>query len=60
MRADYLPYDRPGRQHPKRDGKYMLILPTLPALTMITEWSGQDTTLAGGAEPGRTVSSPSE
>lgn len=30
LAADYLPYNRPGRRHPKRDGKYMLILPTLP------------------------------
>ena len=30
---DYLPYDRPGRVHPKRDGLYMLILPTLPPVT---------------------------
>jgi hypothetical protein len=28
---DYLRYDRPRRKHPKRDGRYMLILPTLPA-----------------------------
>jgi hypothetical protein len=27
---DFLRYDRPGRRHPKRDGKYMLILPTVP------------------------------
>jgi hypothetical protein len=33
--ADYLPYDRPGRQHPKRDGEYMLILPTLPEGTVV-------------------------
>ena len=26
---DYLRYDRPGRRHPKRDGRYMLILPTV-------------------------------
>jgi hypothetical protein len=30
--ADYLRYDRPRRQHPKRDGRYMLILPTLPTV----------------------------
>ncbi|MGD8485112.1 MAG: hypothetical protein PVH07_00610, partial [Chloroflexota bacterium] len=30
LASDFLPYDRPGRRHPKRDGKYMLILPTLP------------------------------
>lgn len=28
---DYLRYDRPHRRHPMRDGKYMLILPVLPA-----------------------------
>jgi hypothetical protein len=27
---DYLRYDRPGRRHPKRDGRYMLVLPTVP------------------------------
>jgi hypothetical protein len=27
---DYLPYDRPLRRHPKRDGRFMLILPTAP------------------------------
>jgi hypothetical protein len=26
---DYLRYDRPGRRHPKRDGRYMLILPVV-------------------------------
>ena len=26
---DYLRYDRPRRKHPKRDGRYMLILPAL-------------------------------
>lgn len=25
---DFLRYDRPGRRHPKRDGRYMLVLPT--------------------------------
>ncbi len=33
--GDYLPYDRPGRVHPKRDGRYMLILPTLPEGTLV-------------------------
>ena len=33
--ADYLPYDRPGRAHPKRDGRFMLILPTLPEGTLV-------------------------
>ncbi len=33
--ADYLPYDRPGRVHPKRDGRFMLILPTLPEGTLV-------------------------
>lgn len=32
---DFLPYDRPGRRHPKRDGKYMLVLPTLPPGTEV-------------------------
>jgi hypothetical protein len=32
---DYLPYDRPGRVHPKRDGRYILILPALPAGTVV-------------------------
>lgn len=27
LRADFLPYDRPGRRHPGRDGHYMLVLP---------------------------------
>ena len=31
LAQDYLPYDRPLRRHPKRDGKFMLVLPTLPA-----------------------------
>lgn len=30
---DFLRYDRPGRRHPKRDGKYMLILPVQPEAT---------------------------
>ncbi len=33
--ADYLPYDRPGRVHPKRDGRFLLILPTLPEGTLV-------------------------
>jgi hypothetical protein len=28
---DFLRYDRPRRRHPKRDGKFLLILPTLPS-----------------------------
>ncbi len=60
LRADYLPYDRPGRQHPKRDGKYMLILPTLPALTVIPEGPGQGTALAGGSGSGPTASTSTE
>ena len=28
---DFLRYDRPGRRHPRRDGRYMLILPTAPS-----------------------------
>lgn len=32
---DFLRYNRPGRKHPMRDGKYMLILPVLPADTRV-------------------------
>jgi hypothetical protein len=40
LSEDYLPYNRPLRKHPLRDGKYMLILPTLPAGTEVeTAWS---------------------
>jgi hypothetical protein len=35
LAADYLRYNRPGRSHPMRDGKFMLILPTLPSVTEI-------------------------
>ncbi len=35
LAQDYLPYDRPGRRHPMRDGKFMLILPTVPAGTQV-------------------------
>jgi hypothetical protein len=35
LAADYLRYNRPGRSHPMRDGKFMLILPTLPPGTEI-------------------------
>jgi len=35
LAEDYLPYDRPGRRHPKRDGKFLLILPTLPQGTQV-------------------------
>ena len=35
LARDYLPYNRPGRRHPMRDGKYMLILPTVPAGTQV-------------------------
>jgi hypothetical protein len=35
LAADYLKYNRPGRSHPMRDGKFMLILPTLPSGTEI-------------------------
>lgn len=35
LAQDYLPYDRPLRRHPKRDGKFMLILPTLPATSSV-------------------------
>ena len=30
LSADYLRYDRPGRVHPNRDGRYVLIEPMLP------------------------------
>ena len=30
LAEDYLRYNRPGRRNPMRDGKFMLILPTLP------------------------------
>ncbi len=32
---DYLRYNRPTRRQPMRDGKYMLILPTLPPDTLV-------------------------
>ena len=32
---DYLRYDRPGRRHPMRDGKFMMILPRLPRDTRV-------------------------
>lgn len=32
--ADFLPYRRPQGRYPKRDGRYMLILPTLPRNTV--------------------------
>jgi hypothetical protein len=31
--ADYLPFRRPGRRHPKWDGRFLLILPVLPEET---------------------------
>lgn len=34
LREDYLPYRRPSNRWPKRDGKFMLILPTLPPRTV--------------------------
>jgi hypothetical protein len=39
LARDYLPYDRPGRRHPKRDGKFLLILPSLPAGVQV-RWRG--------------------
>jgi hypothetical protein len=30
LAEDFLRYDRPGRTHPKRDGRFMLIMPQLP------------------------------
>jgi len=35
LAEDYLRYNRPLRRHPMRDGKYMLILPTLPPETQV-------------------------
>lgn len=34
LKRDYLPYQRPRARYPKRDGKFMLILPVLPAGTV--------------------------
>ncbi len=34
LAEDYLRYRRPGARYPKRDGKFMLILPTLPPNTV--------------------------
>ena len=34
LKEDYLPYDRPRAKWPKRDGKYLLILPVLPEGTV--------------------------
>ncbi|CAN5601677.1 hypothetical protein BH24CHL9_BH24CHL9_08850 [soil metagenome] len=34
LAEDYLPYRRPGARYPKRDGKFMLILPKLPRNTV--------------------------
>lgn len=34
LAEDYLPYRRPGARYPKRDGRFMLILPTLPPDTI--------------------------
>jgi hypothetical protein len=30
LAEDFLPYKRPGRRQPMRDGKFMLVLPTAP------------------------------
>jgi hypothetical protein len=35
LKEDYLPYVRPRANYPKRDGKFMLILPVLPANTVV-------------------------
>jgi hypothetical protein len=35
LKEDYLPYQRPRARYPKRDGKYMLILPVLPERTVV-------------------------
>ncbi len=34
LKEDYLPYQRPRARYPKRDGKFMLILPVLPSGTV--------------------------
>ena len=34
LAEDYLPYNRPRANYPKRDGKFMLILPVLPSNTV--------------------------
>jgi hypothetical protein len=34
LKEDYLPYQRPRARYPKRDGKFMLILPVLPEGTV--------------------------
>jgi hypothetical protein len=35
LAEDYLPYARPRARYPKRDGKFMLILPVLPPDTVV-------------------------
>ena len=35
LAQDYLRYNRPRRRHPMRDGKFMLVLPTLPPDTQV-------------------------
>jgi len=35
LAEDFLPYRRPGASHPRRDGKYMLVLPELPPYTVV-------------------------
>lgn len=35
LKEDYLPYQRPRARYPKRDGKFMLILPVLPEGTIV-------------------------
>ena len=34
LKEDYLPYQRPRARYPKRDGKFMLVLPVLPKGTV--------------------------
>jgi hypothetical protein len=34
LKQDYLPYARPRARWPKRDGRFMLILPVLPRNTV--------------------------
>ena len=35
LAEDYLPYARPRARYPKRDGKFMLVLPQLPPRTVV-------------------------
>ena len=35
LAQDFVPYDRPGRRHPDRDGRYMLVVPKLEPGTRV-------------------------